>query len=430
MKQLVGFLALSLAAIAARADIAFEVKDVEAHPRYPWNGKVDIDFTIDSAAEGSNFAVRVSAVDTIGQTNVTLKTVRYDDKDEFSILDKLPAGRHRVTWDADADVPGVLFPSLAFSVSVWQGDDELPDPKLYMVIDLSRDAVSGKFRVSYLPSVPEGGWSDEYKTTKLVLRRIPGEMFYAGIFEVTKRQFMMVAGGALSSDSYAKGKETEPFLTRIETHNVITPYLVDYGFTSKLKTRGVRLPTQEEWRYVCYAGEVPRSMAALPPSDKRFLWRMEAGWVKQNSGGNLHPVGLKLPNSWGIYDMYGNVDEYVRLEGRNPSGYIGGSYCTSVTEIPSSLTAVDSLSDFERKALGFRVFCDAKQKPSRYVGTEECGGVDSIEITPPRSLFSSVEGSLCMCDCETHRNMFYRVIKGTGTSDDRGKRGMDGRKTM
>ena len=75
----------------------FEVKDVEAHQRYPWNGKVDIDFTIDSAVEGSNFAVRVEAKDTVGKTNITLKTVKYEDKVALSSLEKLPAGRHRVT---------------------------------------------------------------------------------------------------------------------------------------------------------------------------------------------------------------------------------------------------------------------------------------------------------------------------------------------
>ena len=43
--------------------------------------------------------------------------------------------------------------------------------KLYCVIDLSDGASASSYPVSYLSDVPDGGWTDEYKTTKLVLRR-------------------------------------------------------------------------------------------------------------------------------------------------------------------------------------------------------------------------------------------------------------------
>ena len=156
--RMVWLLVASLATVVACADIAFEVKDVEAHQRYPWNGKVDIDFTIDSAVEGSNFAVRVEAKDTVGQTNITLTTMRYDDKIALSSLGKLPAGRHRVTWDADTDALDVLIPSLAFSVSVWTVGETVPDNGLYMVIDLSssttNDGTIVRFPISYLSAIP------------------------------------------------------------------------------------------------------------------------------------------------------------------------------------------------------------------------------------------------------------------------------------
>ncbi len=86
VKQLGVMMMAVCAAVAAYADIAFEVKDVEAHQRYPWNEKVDIDFTIDSAVEGSNFTVSVSAEDTVGKTNVVLSAVRYDDEIPLSRL--------------------------------------------------------------------------------------------------------------------------------------------------------------------------------------------------------------------------------------------------------------------------------------------------------------------------------------------------------
>jgi formylglycine-generating enzyme required for sulfatase activity len=34
-------------------------------------------------------------------------------------------------------------------------------------------------------------------------------------------------------------------------------------------------------------------------------------WYKKNSDGKLHPVGQKKPNAWGLYDMYGNAQEWV-----------------------------------------------------------------------------------------------------------------------
>ena len=73
---------------------------------------------------------------------------------------------------------------------------------------MSSGANSSKYPVSYLDAVPSGGWSDEYKTTKLVLRRCESgafkmqnsskvmltKPFYIGVFEVTQKQYMFVMG--------------------------------------------------------------------------------------------------------------------------------------------------------------------------------------------------------------------------------------------
>ena len=56
------------------------------------------------------------------------------------------------------------------------------DPRTYLVVDL----VNGGY--SFLPSVPEGGWTSEYKTHKLVFRRIPAGTYDLGTTEAEFRR--------------------------------------------------------------------------------------------------------------------------------------------------------------------------------------------------------------------------------------------------
>ena len=68
-----------------------------------------------------------------------------------------------------------------------------------------------------------------------------------------------------------------------------------------------RLPTEAEWEYCCRAGR--ESDYSFGDDEEKI--DMYA-WYGLNSKGKTHPVGEKLPNDWGLYDMHGNVCEWCQ----------------------------------------------------------------------------------------------------------------------
>ena len=75
---------------------------------------------------------------------------------------------------------------------------------------------------------------------------------------------------------------------------------------------GFRLPSEAEWEYAyragtktgLYNGEVTKCQGVDPRAEV-------IAWYKGNSSSSLHAVGQKKPNAWGLYDMAGNVAEWV-----------------------------------------------------------------------------------------------------------------------
>jgi formylglycine-generating enzyme required for sulfatase activity len=64
---------------------------------------------------------------------------------------------------------------------------------------------------------------------------------------------------------------------------------------------GGRLPTEAEWEYAARAGSVKSRSGDID----------RIAWYYANSGEHTHDVAQKEPNAWGLYDMLGNVEQWV-----------------------------------------------------------------------------------------------------------------------
>ena len=189
---------------------------------------------------------------------------------------------------------------------------------LYCVVDLSAGPNATNYPVSYLAAEPKGGWTDEYKTTKLVLRRIePGKFmllgkyevtltkpFYCGVFEVTQKQYELVTGANPSStkgDMRSVGNVSwNAIRGNSATYDWPSSVNVDPStFIGKIQARtslNFDLPTEAQWEYACRAGTTnDDNIAKLQPARER---------------GYPMVVGSYSPNAWGLYDMHENVWEW------------------------------------------------------------------------------------------------------------------------
>ena len=90
-------------------------------------------------------------------------------------------------------------------------------------------------------------------------------------------------------------------------------FLTKLNAMPEVKASGIvyRLPTAEEWEYACRAGATGKYCKLEDGTEITKETLGEVAWLGGNSGGKTHPIGKKKPNAFGLYDMFGNVAEWM-----------------------------------------------------------------------------------------------------------------------
>lgn len=125
--------------------------------------------------------------------------------------------------------------------------------------------------------------------------------------------------------------------------------------TSNSNANGFRLPTEAEWEYACKA-------------DTKGIRYGELGsiaWYKENSGKTTHSTGMKTPNSWGLYDMLGNVwewcaDIYDETVYGSYRVFRGGGWCDEPRGCMATNRRRSHPISFKIDDLGFRIAMNIK----------------------------------------------------------------------
>jgi len=138
------------------------------------------------------------------------------------------------------------------------------------------------------------GWDNEVERPTHEVRITKD--FWMGRFPVTQGQWQEVMG---NNPSYCRDAGPDAPVGQVSWND-------SQAFIAKLNSQQtrwtVRLPTEAEWEYACRGNTTEETYGRLD----------EIAWYGGNNTHSTHPVGQKLPNSFGLYDMLGNVWQWCQ----------------------------------------------------------------------------------------------------------------------
>ena len=337
------FVLTLLLAIGALADTVSNIKFAQ---RWPWNGKVDIDYTLTKTTSKTtpvfsvDFYVRVN-----GGEATKLQKLEGDGATGIILGD----GQKRTTWDASQDlVSQVNSDDVQIAVVATDVTEEATYLKLDLETYKMETSTVGPSVSSNAPSKYAELWFRRIENGTFVMGSNPSEpgrvgnetehtvtltkAYYIGVFELTQGQYDRINADGTSTAVTPQGYISYNTL-RGTSYGATWPTKNDHrvdatSFFGKLRTKTGNglifdLPTEAQWEAAGrWKGTVGNGTNDYYGSsvwnngvqfDSSYSGLGDVAWYYGNSGiatYETHEVGLKAPSTIGTYDMHGNMWEW------------------------------------------------------------------------------------------------------------------------